>query len=119
MWKNETSKEKVKDRPDYFLNGCKYKTGCCSKRCKCKKAGRVCGPSCLCINCANTCCYSECWDEEVKELEAEGQVDDICEYADESEDEDMATYEDKNTNLIMKSVLGHYDDGDCNEDNTS
>lgn len=54
VWETETSKEKVKDRLDYILNGCKCKTGCRSKRCKCKKAGRVCGPGCQCINCSNT-----------------------------------------------------------------
>ena len=104
MWETETGKAKVKDRLDYILNGCKCKTGCRSKRCKCKKAGRVCGPGCQCINCANTRCYSESWDEEVNELEDEGQIDDTCEYADETEEEDMAMYEDEETNLIMESV---------------
>ena len=61
---------------------------------------------------ANTRCYSESWDEEVNEL-------DVCEYADETEEEDTAMYDDEETNLIMESVFGDYNDEDCNEDITS
>ena len=61
-----------------------------------------------------THCYSERWDEEINELEVEGQADDqVDEYAYESEEEDMVMYEDEETNPIMESVFGDYD-----EDNT-
>ena len=41
LWELDEYKAKVKERLDYILNGCECKTGCHTKRCKCKKAGRV------------------------------------------------------------------------------
>ena len=38
---------------NYILNGCKCKTGCVTKRCRCKKDGVTCGPGCNCLNCKN------------------------------------------------------------------
>ena len=36
-----------------MLKGCKCKGGCKSRRCRCKKDQRACGPGCQCINCGN------------------------------------------------------------------
>ena len=44
---------KVQARLDFAFVGCKCKTGCQNRRCKCVKQGRVCGPACQCITCKN------------------------------------------------------------------
>ena len=50
------------------------------------------------------------WDEEVNQLEVEGQVDNDTdeEYIEESDDEELPAimYEDENINQIMASVFG-------------
>ena len=59
----------------------------------------------------NTHGDSERWDEGINELEVEGQVDeqvDECVY--ETEEEDTAIYEDEETNRIMESVFGDFED---------
>ena len=43
----------VKQRVSKFIKGCKYKSGCTTKRCGCKKQGQQCGPGCRCLNCEN------------------------------------------------------------------
>ena len=50
---------KAKERIEFVLKGCKCKTGCTSKRCKCKKSERMCGPGCQCLNCLNTSTHQE------------------------------------------------------------
>ena len=45
-----TSKSSI----DFFLSGCKCKTGCSTRICSCKKKERKCGPSCSCHFCKNT-----------------------------------------------------------------
>ena len=110
VWEAEENKEEVKDRLDYVLKGCKCKTGCNTKRCKCKKCGRTCGPGCQCLNCVNSHHGNDSWDEEVNQLEVEGQVDNETdeEYIEESDDEELPAimYEDENINQIMASVFG-------------
>ena len=53
---------------------------------------------------------NDSWDEEVNQLEVEGQVDNDTdeEYIEESDDEELPAimYEDENINQIMASVLG-------------
>ena len=77
----------------------------------------MCGPGCQCLNCVNTHCGSEGWDEEVNQLEVEGQVEnpETDQYVEESDEEDveMNMYEDEETNLIMASVFGEDSEDDC------
>ena len=109
VWEAE---EKAKDRVDYILNGCKCKTGCRSKRCKCKKKERMCGPGCQCINCVNAHHGGEGWDEGLNQLEVEGQEEnkEADEYIEESVEEEMEIYEDEETNVSMSSVFGEEED---------
>ena len=115
VWESEENQEKAKDKIEYILKGCKCsKTGCCNKKCKCKKSERFCGPGCRCVNCTNIPGGRQEWDEEVNELELQGQ-EDICEgeeeYVDESENEELdeEMYNDEETNEIMTSVFGEED----------
>ena len=110
-WESVEHQEKAKDKVDYILKGCKCsKTGCRNKQCKCKKSGRFCGPGCQCINCTNFHGGGEEWDEEVNQLEVEGQDCDWEgeEYVEESDSEalDADMYEDEETNQIMAFVFG-------------
>ena len=50
---------KAKERIQFVLKECKCKTGCTSKRCKCKKSECMCGPGCQCLNCLNTSTHEE------------------------------------------------------------
>ena len=49
------SDESTKAVQDSLLphKGCKCKTSCDNKRCRCVKKGDLCGPGCNCINCEN------------------------------------------------------------------
>ena len=54
------TRERAESPPEYqlLIQGCKCKTGCNSKRCKCTKTGLQCGPSCQCANCKNIKSFS-------------------------------------------------------------
>ena len=54
QWDSPKNLTKSKERVEYVLSGCKCKTGCTNKRCKCFKQERRCGPGCKCVNCMNT-----------------------------------------------------------------
>ena len=43
----------VRDRVHVLLKGCKYVTGCETKRCSCKERAVHCSEGCQCINCRN------------------------------------------------------------------
>ena len=43
----------VQTRLDYVIAGCKCKTGCSNRRCKCVRGCKSCGPGCRCISCKN------------------------------------------------------------------
>lgn len=51
IWETPENITQAKQRVEFILSG---KTGCGTKRCKCKKEGRMCGPGCQCINCTNS-----------------------------------------------------------------
>ena len=115
-WEAEANKERARSKVDYILKGCKCKKGCNTNRCKCKKSAQFCGPGCQCLNCINTHQGGEGWDEEVNELEVDGQVEnpETDEYITETdEEESSAMYEDDETNLIMESVFGEDIEDDC------
>ena len=55
------------------------------------------------------------WDEDLNQLEVEGQAEnDISEYVEETDEEDMVMYEDEETNRIMESVFGESSDDEIN-----
>lgn len=115
-WEVEENITKVKERVEFVLNGCKCKTGCATKRCKCKKNMHTCGPGCECINCTNHLHTSPSnrqqeTDEELIQLEVEGNIEgwEGDEYVEES-DEDLSTHEDEELNEVMEFVFGEEDD---------
>ena len=104
---------KSKSSLDFFLAGCKCKTGCNTRICSCRKKDRSCGPSCMCHFCKNTpnagkeTCTSET-DLVVQDL-LEERSEDI--YIEESDDdlEDLRTEEmdnDDELRQIMDFVFG-------------
>lgn len=100
---------------DFVFNGCRCKTGCISKRCKCMKQNRKCGPGCNCINCRNLNATHlqelDICDIEVDELIQESRlVED--EFVNESDD-DLRIEEDEEIDEIMDFVFGEEIDSDC------
>ncbi|XP_078589268.1 uncharacterized protein LOC144869676 isoform X2 [Branchiostoma floridae x Branchiostoma japonicum] len=55
-WDSKENIEKVQKTVEFLTRGCKCKSGCSSKRCKCLKKGQVCGPGCRCLDCSNSIC---------------------------------------------------------------
>ena len=53
VWEIPENIAKPKASLDFFLAGCKCKTGCTTRICSCKKKDRSCGPSCSCHFCRN------------------------------------------------------------------
>ena len=49
-WDDDHNSEQVKENVHLLLRGCGCKKGCNTKRCSCK-AGRHCGPGCVCSLC--------------------------------------------------------------------
>ena len=41
----------IRERIHSLLEGCKCSTGCTSRRCGCKRKGKICSISCQCLNC--------------------------------------------------------------------
>ncbi len=52
-WDSSSNVEAIKQRVMVLTRGCKYKTGCSTARCGCKKKAMQCLEGCLCINCTN------------------------------------------------------------------
>lgn len=52
-WDSDENIAQVRSTVALIKKGCGCKTGCISARCKCKKAGKYCGPGCKCIRCCN------------------------------------------------------------------
>ena len=50
-WDDDHNSEQVKENVHLLLRGCGCKKGCNTKRCSCCKAGRHCGPGCVCSLC--------------------------------------------------------------------
>ena len=112
IWKDSRNVTKYRESIDFFLSGCKCKTGCETKICSCRKKERQCGPSCMCVFCNNTQTldrqsYSQN-DLVVEELLEEQDED---EYVDDSEDdldqfrkEEM--YNDDELRTLMEFVFG-------------
>ena len=84
---------KIRERIQHVLNGCKCKTGCTTKRCKCKRQLQGCGPGCHCLNCQNLPVHqsSQNVDEEIHQMEVEDQDHHHAteEYVDDSDEDDQ------------------------------
>lgn len=52
-WEDPSKTSRIQTNIDFLLSGCKCKTGCNSRKCGCKKAGKACGPGCVCSRCRN------------------------------------------------------------------
>ena len=53
VWEISENIAKSKASIEFFLAGCKCKTGCTTRISSCRKKERSCGPSCLCHFCKN------------------------------------------------------------------
>ena len=99
MWDVPENIQKVKERVEYVLSGCKCKTGCGTRRCKCRKSGRSCGPGCQCHGCVNvpnspeTDSLEDTVAVDVMRAESEQQ-----EYMNESDEDSDAVKEDRTDN---------------------
>lgn len=105
VWEMPENVEKAKASLNFVMSGCKCKTGCSTRRCSCQNKGRICGPSCQCINCTNNAHTKETdtADLEVEDLLNESGHDD---YIEESEDDLEEMRMDKELVEIMDSVFG-------------
>ena len=52
-WDSPENIQQVRNRVAFLTHGCKCKTGCITKRCKCFSAERPCGPGCGYSQCKN------------------------------------------------------------------
>lgn len=98
--------EKVQNTLEYVLNGCKCKTGCNTRRCKCKKAEKECGPGCQCTGCSNTIAPSPPIDEDLHILEVDDRLDrESDDTSTEASDSDI----DDDIDRIFEEVFGGFD----------
>ena len=113
LFENEKEKGMCKDiRVFYALSVLQLCTGCVSNRCKCRKSMRVCGPGCQCVNCINKQCTHSDIDDDVNQLEDEGQMEswEEDEYIEESDEDMERNEEDEELDGIMEFVIGEEDD---------
>ena len=107
---------KSKSSIDFFLSGCKCKTGCSTRICSCRKKERKCGPSCSCHFCKNTS-QSQRETRETCANETDLVVNDLLEencedtYVEESDDdlEEFGVEEmnnDEELQVLMEFVFG-------------
>lgn len=53
VWDTDENIQAVKERVDSILRGCKCAGGCKTRRCGCKRSGKLCAYGCECTNCLN------------------------------------------------------------------
>ena len=94
IWDSLENVQLIQRSVEYLTRGCKCRTGCTSRRCRCNKAELQCGPSCQCVNCNNTSSYlppTQETEDEVQEEIREQMRDEIQDRHEEYEDEDLST----------------------------
>lgn len=101
--------ELANQRVQFVLHGCKCKSGCTTRRCKCKKEGRTCGPGCQCISCKNTTSTNTAFADELHDLEVEdlrNEPDD--DYSTDASDDILDSPDDLEgeVDTIMQSIFG-------------
>ena len=102
QWDSPENLTKSKERVEYVLSGCKCKTGCTNKRCKCFKQERRCGPGCKCVNCMNTQSNHLLEEDDVHDLVLSEQ----CHSNSEDDYVETDCEEDEETNEIINEVFG-------------
>lgn len=117
VWETEENPANARERVQHVLNGCKCKTGCTTKRCKCKKQLHARGPGCHCLNCHNTPTHqaSQEVDEEIHQMEVDDhhQHQTPEEYVeDESDEDDQLETNDEELDEIMVFVFGPESDSE-------
>ena len=100
-WDSDNNICDVRTRVALIKKGCGCKTGCMTKRCKCKKSGNYCGPGCSCLSCCNS-----------QAQPTQGQVEiEVVEAVNPESDESDSDLEEEVDN-IMYSVFGPGSDSD-------
>ena len=99
---------KVQQRIQYTFSGCKCKKGCGTRRCKCIKEGKKCGPGCRCLLCTNVNRVKVPeLPQELRALEAEMTMTDNENELVEDSDDDLSEIDvDSETEQIIQSVFG-------------
>lgn len=114
LWDTPENIASACQRVQYALHGCKCKTGCTTRRCKCLKESRKCGPGCQCIGCLNTAFTRPSVDNELHELEVQDlrdEHDDAGAFTDESDDALDSTDElEDEVETLMEFVFGDESD---------
>lgn len=90
IWDTATNLQEIRRRVTYLTQGCKCRTGCDTHRCKCRKGGLRCGPSCRSINCRKILQFVP----QLQEAEEEVQEEILEGIRYELQDENHEEYED-------------------------
>ena len=53
VWDTADGVQAAQDPLDTLRTGCRWRSGCMTRRCRCQQAGKVCTLVCKCCNCAN------------------------------------------------------------------
>ena len=108
VWEVQANIDKAKACLEFVLTGCKCKTGCSTRRCSCKKNGRICGPSCGCINCTNSTHTPVPSSSDTADLEIQDLLNEVVEdeYVDDSGDDLEEMREDEELQDIVNFVFG-------------
>ena len=95
LWDTDDNVEAVRSRVQLLLRGCKCKTGCKTRHCKCIKSDRLCSAGCQCQNCTNLANSQHQLSKDISDLVTEDVLHDIP--------------EDEDTDELMDLVFGPSD----------
>lgn len=104
---------------EFVLKGCKCKTGCITRKCKCRKNHGKCGPGCQCTGCTNVHADAPPTTDETTEalhcMEVEENIEEetseLHEMVETSDEENEIEDED-DVNDLIRAVFGDSDDDD-------
>ncbi len=106
VWDTPENIAKVQSTLEHVLHGCKCKTGCNTRRCKCKKAAKECGPGCQCTGCSNTPASSPPINEDLQILEIDDRLDRESDDASTEASDDDSDNIDNDIDQIFEEVFG-------------
>ena len=123
IWEVPENVSKVQARLDFAFSGCKCKTGCTTRRCKCLKQGKTCGPGCQCLNCRNLPSIENqshtVESHLLDELETEERLDEMggeeSELVEDSDEDLELEIEDEEIEEIMQYVFGAESDNEIDD----